>query len=267
MSSQAQKSERAFEVVETDVEIRTSDGICDAAFLRPSAGAHAGVLVWPDAGGLRPSLRDIGRQVASAGYSVLVPNPFYRITKAPALDFAHFDFHNPADREKLRPLMGSVGAQGSAEKDTVAYAGFLDSRQEVDKARKLGVQGYCMGGRLMMRSAAVLGERMGAGASFHGGGLVTDQPDSPHLLAPKIKARLYFGVAANDDDREPEAKDTLKAAFEAAHVSAEIEVYPGTSHGWCIPDMPTEDGRPIYDPAAAERAFGKLMALYGQGLR
>ena len=267
MSSQAQSKHDVFEVTETDVEIKTPDGICDAAFLHPAAGAHPGVLVWADAGGLRPSLRDIGRHVAGAGYSVLVPNPFYRVRKAPVLDFSKFDFQNPADRDKLRPLMESVGAPGTAETDTAAYAAFLQSRAEVDKSRKLGVHGYCMGGRLMLRSAAVLGDQMGAGASLHGGGLVTNQPDSPHLLAPKIKGQLYIGIAANDDEREPQAKDKLKEAFAAACVIAEIEVHPGTIHGWCIPDMPSQNGKPVYNPAAAERAFDKLLALYRTALR
>jgi carboxymethylenebutenolidase len=111
-----------------------------------------------------------------------------------------------------------------------------------------------------------LPERIGAGASFHGGGLVTDKPDSPHLLAPKIKARMYFGIASNDDMRQPDAKDKLKEAFAAAKVPAEIEVYPGALHGWCVPDMPAQPGMPIYSRPDAERAWGKLVALYKTAL-
>ncbi len=215
------------EVVEKDVEIKTPDGTCDAAFIHPKSGAHAGVLVWPDAFGLRPATRDIGRRLASEGYSVLVPNPFYRISKAPFTDASNFSFQNPADREKLQPLMASVNAPGNAEKDAVAYVGFLDAQHQVDPNKKIGTQGYCMGGPLVVKTAAALPERIGAGASFHGGGLVTEKPDSPHLLAPKIKARMYFGIASNDDARQPDAKDKLKEAFAAAKVPAEIEVYAG----------------------------------------
>jgi carboxymethylenebutenolidase len=166
---------------------------------------------------------------------------------------------------KLRPLMASVGATGAAEKDAAAYVSFLDAQKEVNKKKKVGTQGYCMGGALVMRTAASLPDRIGAGASFHGGGLVTDKPDSPHLLAPKIKARMYIGIASSDDERQPDAKDKLKEAFAAARVSAEIEVYPA-QHGWCVPDMPARDGAPIYNNAEAERAWGKLVALYKTAL-
>ena len=254
------------DVVETDVEIKTPDGTCDAAFIHPKNGVHAGVLVWPDAFGLRPSMRDIGKRLAAAGYSVLVPNPFYRVSKAPFTTASNFNFQNADDRAKLAPLMASVTAAGNAEKDAVAYIAFLDSQKEVDKSKKIGTQGYCMGGPLVVRTCATVPDRVGAGASFHGGGLVTDKPDSPHLLAPKIKARMYFGVASNDDARQPDAKDKLKEAFAAAHVPAEVEVYEGALHGWCVPDMPLQNGAPIYNKADAERAWAKLMALYKAAL-
>jgi carboxymethylenebutenolidase len=256
----------ATDVAESDVEIKTPDGLCDAAFLHPKSGSHAGVLIWPDAFGLRPSMRELGRRLAAEGYSVLVPNPFYRVSKAPFTDASHFNFQNPDEMAKLRPLMASVTAPGNAEKDAVAYVAFLDARKEVNKAKKIGTQGYCMGGPLVVRTAATLPDRIGAGASFHGGGLVTDRPDSPHLLAPKIKARMYFGVASNDDARQPDAKVKLKEAFAAAKVPAEIEVYPGALHGWCVPDMPMQDGSPIYNKPDAERAWSKLLALYKTAL-
>jgi carboxymethylenebutenolidase len=254
------------EVIENEVEIKTPDGTCDAAFFHPKSGSHSGVLIWPDAFGLRPSMRAFGKRLAADGYSVLVPNPFYRVAKAPFSDASKFSFQNPADMAKLRPLMASVTAAGAAEKDAVAYVGFLDSRKEVDKAKKIGTQGYCMGGPLVVKTAAKLPDRIGAGASFHGGGLVTDKPDSPHLLAPKIKARMYFGIAANDDTRQPDAKDKLREAFAAAKAPAEIEVYPGTLHGWCVPDMPMQNGSPIYNKPDAERAWAKLVALYKAAL-
>jgi carboxymethylenebutenolidase len=259
------------EIVEADVEIKTPDGTCDAAFFHPhpqrhpKSASYPGVLIWPDAFGLRPSMRGIGRRIAAEGYSVLVPNPFYRISKAPFTDASNFNFQNADDMAKIKPLMASVNAPGNAEKDAAAYVAFLDGQKEVNKKKKIGTQGYCMGGALVVRTAAVLPDRIGAGASFHGGGLVTDKPDSPHLLAPKIKARMYFGVAANDDQRQPDAKDKLKEAFAAAKVPAEIEVYPA-QHGWCVPDMPVRDGVPIYNKVEAERAWRKLVALYKEAL-
>jgi carboxymethylenebutenolidase len=253
-------------LTETEVTVTTPDGSCDAAFIHPTTGSHPGVLIWPDAFGLRPAMRLIARRIAADGYSVLVPNPFYRTAKAPVFDNpSAFNFENPEDRAKLPPLMGPLQAAGAAEKDAAAYVAFLDARKEVDKSKKIGTQGYCMGGPLVVRTAAALPDRIGAGASFHGGGLVTDNPNSPHLLAPKIKARMYFGIAGNDDMRQPDAKDKLKAAFAAANVPADIEVY-ASLHGWCVSDMPLANGKPIYDKADADRAWGKLVTLYKAGL-
>lgn len=249
-------------VVETNVDIKTPGGTCDAAFIHPASGSHPGVLIWTDAFGLRPSMRAIGKRIAAEGYSVLVPNPFYRVAKAPVFDNASaFDFGNQDDMAKLRPLMASINAPDAAEKDAVAYIAFLDAQPQVNKSRKIGTQGYCMGGPLVLKTCAALPNRVGAGGSFHGGGLVTDKPDSPHLLASKIKARMYFGIAANDDKRQPDAKDKLKEAFAAAKVPAEIEVYRA-NHGWCVPDMPAQNGTPIYSKPDAERAWSKLVMLY-----
>jgi carboxymethylenebutenolidase len=258
----------AQQVVETNVEIRTPDGACDAAFIHPATGSHPAIVIWPDAFGLRPSMRDIAKRLAAAGYSVLVPNPFYRVAKAPVFeDASNFNFGDPAQRSKLTPLMGSINADGAAERDAAAFIAWLDAQQQVDRNKKVGTQGYCMGGALVVRTAAAVPTRVGAGASFHGGGLVTPNPNSPHLLAPKIKARMYFGVAANDDAQQPDAKTKLKEAFDAAKVPAEVEVYPQAQHGWCVPDMPKQpNGQPIYNKADAERAWGKLLALYKAGL-
>jgi carboxymethylenebutenolidase len=176
-------------------------------------------------------------------------------------DVASFNFQNQADMAKLMPLMGSINAPGAAEKDAVAFVAFLDSQPQVDKAKKIGTQGYCMGGPLVMKTAAAVPARVGAGASFHGGGVVTEKPDSPHLLAPKIRARMYFGIASNDDQRQPDQKDKLREAFAAAKVPTEIEVYPA-KHGWCIADMPRDNSGPIYSKPDAERAWSKLVALY-----
>src|SRR5690242_11579687 len=254
------------DVVESDVTVMTPDGTCDAAFIHPASGSYPGVIIWPDAAGLRPAMREIGKRVAGEGYSVLVPNLFYRVGKSPQFTTAaNLDFKDPDLLAKIRPLMSSVQAAGAAEKDAVAYVAFLDAQRPVDKTKKIGTQGYCMGGALVVRTAATVPERIGAGASFHGGGLVTDKPDSPHLLAPKIKARMYFGVASSDDMRQPDAKDKLKESFAAAKVPAEIEVY-SSKHGWCVSDMPHDAQGPIYNMADAEKAWGKLVALYKAAL-
>jgi carboxymethylenebutenolidase len=253
-------------VTETNVQVKTPDGVCDAAFIHPTSGSHPAVIIWPDAFGLRPSMRDIGKRIAAEGYAVLVPNPFYRVAKAPVIaDPSSFSFSNPTDRAKLTPLMGSIGAAGAAEKDVAGFITFLDAQPQVNKAKKIGTQGYCMGGPLVMRTAAAAPDRIGAGASFHGGGLVTDAPTSPHLLVPKMKARMYIGVASNDDKAQPDAKDKLREAFAAAKLPAEIEVYPSL-HGWCVPDMPLQNGAAIYNKPDAEKAWAKLVALYKTAL-
>jgi carboxymethylenebutenolidase len=263
------RAEGQMKVVETDVEIKTADGTCDAAFFHPATGSHPAVILWPDAFGLRPAMRDMGRRLAGEGYAVLVPNPFYRVAKAPVLggDASTFDFGNPEHRKKLAPLMGSIGADGAAETDAAAFVAWLDAQTQVDRKRKIGTQGYCMGGPLVVRTAAAVPDRIGAGASFHGGGLVTKNPNSPHLLAPRIKARMYIAVAANDDAQQPDAKTELKAAFDKAGVPNEIEVYPQAQHGWCVRDMPKQaNGQPIYSEPDAEKAWGKLLALYKSAL-
>ncbi len=253
-------------VVEKNVTINTPDGTCDAAYFHPAGGRHPAVILWTDAFGLRPAMRDMGRRLAADGYAVLVPNPFYRIGKGPFYETAaNVDFRDKATFAKIGPLMGSIGAPGAAEKDAVEFVKFLDARPEVDVGRKIGTQGYCMGGALVLRTAATVPERIGAGATFHGGGLVTDKPDSPHLLAPKIKARLLVAIAGSDDAKQPDAKDKLRQAFDAAHVTARVEVF-AEKHGWCVPDMPRDDGQPIYNQADAERAWSELLALYKSAL-
>jgi carboxymethylenebutenolidase len=253
-------------VIEKNVTIHTPDGTCNAAYFHPADGKHPAVLLWPDAFGLRPAMRDMGRRLAAAGYAVLVPNPFYRVGPGPFYESAaNVDFKDKATFAKIGPLMGSIGASGAAEKDAVEFVKFLDAQPEVDKGRKIGTQGYCMGGALVFRTAAAVPERIGAGASFHGGGLVTDKPDSPYLLVPKIKARMLVAIAGSDDAKQPDAKDTLRKAFDDAHVDARVEVF-AEQHGWCVPDMPHDDGKPIYNQADAERAWSELLALYKSAL-
>ena len=255
----------AQQIVEKTVEIKTPDGTCDAAFIHPASGAHPAVIIWPDAFGLRPSMRDMAKRLAAAGYSVLVPNPFYRVAKSPVFeDASKVNFQT--ERPKITPLMASIQADGTVERDAPAFIAWLDAQKEVDRNKKIGTQGYCMGGGLVVRTAAAMPGRVGAGASFHGGGLVTDRPNSPHLLAPKIKARMYFGIATNDDMQQPDAKTKLKESFDAAKVPAEVEVYSMAQHGWCVPDMPAAANGPIYKKDDAERAWTKLMALYKAAL-
>lgn len=255
------------DVVEKDVEIKTADGVCDAAFLHPAEGTHPGVLIWTDIFGLRPAFRAMGRRLAAQGYAVLVPNPFYRTARAPVVvDASSFNFADPAERSKTEQWTTPLRAPGAIERDAEAHVAFIDAQPQVDRAHKIGTQGYCMGGPLVFKTAAHVPDRIGAGATFHGGGLVTDKPDSPHLLVPHIKARMYLAIAASDDSKQPDAKDKLRAAFAAAHVTARVEVYQGTIHGWCVPDMPRHDGTPIYNKPDAERAWGNLLRLYREAL-
>ncbi len=247
------------EVAETDVDVKTPDGVADAALLTPSGkGPWPAVLIWTDILGLRPVFRQMGRRLAAQGYVVLVPNPFYRVRRAPIVD-GSFDFSKPEDRAKVMPLAASLEPDGTM-RDAKAFIAFLDSQPATDKKAKAGVQGYCMGGPLTFRSAAAVPARFGAAATFHGGNLVTASPDSPHLLVPEAKARFYCAVADNDDRREPDAKDTLKAAFAKADLPATVEVYTGANHGWCV------KGNAVYNEAAAERAWAHLTALYKDAL-
>ena len=239
-------------VIETDVEIKTADGTCDAYFVHPSSGAHAAVLVWPDILGLRPAFRTMGKRLAESGYSVLVVNPFYRQKRAPVVPpGAAFD---ETTRGIVFPLAQALNATTHVN-DAKAFIAWLDAQPSVDKNRKIGTTGYCMGGPITMRTAASVADRVGAAASFHGGGLVTQNPDSPHLLVPQMKARYLFAVAENDDEREPEAKNVLRETFAKANLSAEIEVYPA-AHGWCPPDSA------VYDEAQAERAWSRMLVLF-----
>ena len=251
----------AADMIDTDVEIRTPDGICDAALVHPRGnGRWPAVILFPDAFGLRPTMRDMAKRLATDGYTVLVPNPYYRSTKAPGIG-PDFDFGNPTDRAKLETLRAPLTSEAVMQ-DSTAYVAFLDAQASVNKKAKMGVFGYCMGGPMTMQAAAANPDRIGAGASFHGGGLVTDKPDSPHLLVPKIKAQYYFGIAANDDQKQPDAKVKLDEAFHAAKLPAKIEVYEGTLHGWCVKDMPLQAGKPIYNEPQAERAWNELVTLF-----
>ncbi|HTP38698.1 MAG TPA: dienelactone hydrolase family protein [Steroidobacteraceae bacterium] len=248
----------AREMSSSEVDITTPDGTADAYFVHPATGKYPGVLIWPDAGGLRPAFKLMAHRLAEDGYSVLVPNPFYRTGKGPVLP-PGADMQDEAVRKKMMAAMGSLNPATHVT-DARAFVGYLDSQPSVDRKRKMGTTGYCMGGPITMRTAATFPDRIGAGASFHGGGLVTDRADSPHLLVPKLKAQYLIAIAENDDLRQPEAKTVLREAFDKAMVPAEIEVYAGTMHGWCPPDTA------VYNEAQAEKAWARLQVLFGKAL-
>ena len=248
----------ALEVTAADVEVSTPDGTADCHFVHPASGAHPGVLIWPDALGLRPAFEQMGRRLAESGYTVLVVNPYYRTERAPVLPEGA-SFRDETTRKKIFPLMRSLTPETNVT-DARAFVGFLDSQDSVAGDRKMGTMGYCMGGSMTMRTAAALPDRIGAGASFHGGRLVTDAPDSPHLLVDQMRARYLFAIAENDDQKDPKAKTVLREAFAGAGLPAEIEVYAGTLHGWCPPDSA------VYHEAQAERAWSRLLALFETAL-
>jgi carboxymethylenebutenolidase len=252
------RSADALDVAEAEVNIKTPDGTADCYFVHPSAGAHAGVVVWPDILGLRPAFRQMGKRLAEAGYSVLVVNPFYRGKKAPVVPEGA-SFANEAVRNSVMPLAQALNATTHMA-DAKAFVAWLDTQPSVSKTRKIGTTGYCMGGPIVMRTAAAVPGRVGAGASFHGGGLVTQAADSPHLLVPQMKAQFLFAVAENDDMRDPEAKNVLRDTYAKAKLPAEIEVYAGAAHGWCPPDSQ------VYNQAQAEKAWSRLLVLFGKAL-
>jgi carboxymethylenebutenolidase len=248
----------ALEVTSRLVDVRTPDGVADCFFVHPVAGRHAGVMMLPDARGIRTSYHQMATRLAEAGYAVVVLNPYYRSQRAPVLpEGAQVD--DPGVMDKLRPLMGSLNPTTHVV-DTTALVEFLDAHASVDASRKIGAAGYCMGGPMVMRAAATMPNRIGAGASFHGANLASQRPDSPHLIVGQIKAPHLFAIAAGDDERDPDAKVLLRQAFAAANVPAEIEVYEGTLHGWCPPDAV------VYNEAQAERAWSRMLALFEQQL-
>jgi len=244
----------AVAVTEQDVNVMTPDGTADAYFVHPTTGTAPGVLVWPDIFGLRPSFRQMAKRLAETGYSVLVVNPFYRVKKAPTAAQG-----SATPIPQLMPLAQALN-ETTQMTDAKAFIGWLDQQQSVAKNRKVGTQGYCMGGPIAFRTAAAVPGRVGAVASFHGGGLVTDMPNSPHLQAAKTKAQFLIAIAANDDMRSPNEKNVLKETFGNAKLPAEIEVYTGAAHGWCPPDSQ------VYNEPQAEKAWSRLLALYGKAL-
>ncbi|MBZ5577980.1 MAG: dienelactone hydrolase family protein [Acidobacteriia bacterium] len=244
----------AVAVTESDVTVTTPDGAADSYFVHPSNGAAPGVLIWPDIFGLRPAFRQMGKRLAESGYSVLVVNPFYRTKKAPTADQGA-----ATAIQELMPLARSLNETTNMT-DAKAFIGWLDQQSSVAKNRKMGTQGYCMGGSMAFRTAVAMPDRVGAVASFHGGnGLVTKAPNSPHLQAATTHAQFLICIAENDDKQAPDEKDVMKETFEKAHVPAEIEVYQAM-HGWCPPDST------VHNEPLAEKAWSRLLALYGKAL-
>ena len=245
-------------VSERDIEIRTPDGVADCYFVYPSQGAHAAVLVWPDILALRPAFREMGKRLARSGYAVLTVNPFYRDAHAPVVGFGA-SFGQPETREIVLPMARNLNADTHFT-DARAFIEWLDQQPEVDTSRGIGTTGYCMGGAMVMRTVAAVPERMAAGATFHGGGLATQNQDSPHLLIPDTRAQMLHCVAQNDDDNDPDAKETLRTSYADAGLSAEIEVYEDAMHEWCAIDSQ------VYHQAQAERAWSRLLNLFDRAL-
>jgi carboxymethylenebutenolidase len=248
----------AMDVVGKDVLVDTPDGMADCYFVYPAEGSHAAVIVWPDVKGIRPSFRMMGERLAESGYSVLIVNPYYRTAKGPVIVDGE-SFGDPVVRERLMPHAMSLSPE-TCVSDGRAFVKFLDAQPSVDTNRKIGTTGYCMTGSYTMRLAADMADRIGAGGSFHGGGLASDDDSSPHLLVPKIKAGMLIAIAANDDEKDPNAKVLLREAFDNAGVSGEVEVYAGANHGWCTTDSD------VYNEAQAERAWSRLLALFEKEL-
>lgn len=248
----------AKDVTERDVMVKTPDGEADCYYVAPAKGKHPGVLIWPDIFGLRPAFRQMAKRLAQSGYAVLVVNPYYRSVRSPALPEGA-DPRAPENFTKVRAEMMKLSPETNVT-DAKAFTAFLDSQKRVSKKRKIGTMGYCMGGPMVMRAAAAVPGRIGAGASFHGGGLATDKADSPHLLVAQMKAGFLIAVAENDDQKNPQEKETVRAALAAANLPAEIEVYTGTLHGWCPPDSK------VYNAEQADKAWGRLLALFERSL-
>ncbi|MFV8782026.1 dienelactone hydrolase family protein [Microbulbifer sp. SA54] len=252
----------AEDIVEQKVTVQTPDGEADCYFVHPAKGQYPAVILWPDIFGMRAAFRQMGKRLAQSGYAVLVVNPYYRTMKgqlvpdtAPVIDSAL--------REKIWPQARELAGTLSPETcvtDGRAFIKYLDAQAAVDSEKKAGTMGYCMTGSYTFRLAADMPARIGAGASFHGGGLVTDKADSPHRLVPEIKAGFLVAIAENDDERQPEAKTALRQAFDRAGVAAEIEVYSGAMHGWCPPDSMA------YNRTQAERAWERMLVLFRQNL-
>lgn len=249
----------AEQLVQRPVEIATPDGTCDAVLVSlQGSGPWPAVILYPDAMGLRPVKVDMAARLAAEGYAVLVINPFYRVRKAPVFP-ATFSFANPDDRAQVMKMIAELD-HAVVTRDALALISFLDAQPQVDGNKPMGAVGFCMGGAMTIWAAAARPERVAAAVSFHGGRLVTDEPDSPHRLIARTRAAYHIGIAADDDAKEPDAKLALKQAFDAAGRPATMEVYPGTRHGWTVPDSAA------HDPEQAARGWTAMVATFKEAL-
>lgn len=258
MLPNAASAQGGMSVSDREVNVPMADGVSDSYFVAPTSGKHPGVLIWPDIRGLRPAFKAMGKRLAMQGYAVLVANPFYRDGPHPHVAPGE-QFSDPDVRARVIPMARKL-TQDASMSDARDYIRFLDVQGETDTTRKVGTMGYCMGGPLIMRTAGAVPDRVGAAASFHGGGLVTNRPDSPHLLIPTSPAHVLHAVAENDDERNPTQKVVLAETYAANNIPAEIEVYEGTLHGWCPPDSS------VYNQSQAERAWARTLALFSRAL-
>jgi carboxymethylenebutenolidase len=246
-------------MIEQAVEIRTADGTSDGFLYREENGTRKpGVIHLTDIGGIRPDHRNMARRLAEKGFTVLIPNVFYRTGRPPMFDFTP-TMGEERTMKRFAELAGPM-TPDAMERDGAAYVDFL-AKQEGVAQGAMGVVGYCFTGSMAMRTAAVRPDQIGAAASFHGGGLFTGAPSSPHLVLPRIKARLYFGHATNDQSMPADAIKKLDLALDAWKGKYQSEVYEGAFHGWTVP------GGPVYNQAQAERAFEKLTALFTETLK
>jgi carboxymethylenebutenolidase len=249
----------AVEVAGKDVNVTTPDGMADCFFVHPAQGQHPGVILWPDILGLRPAFQMMATRLAESGYAVLCVNHFYRSAKAPVVAEGE-SFGDSEVRARVMPYYQATATAETNLIDAKAFVSFLDAQEAVDVTRKIGTTGYCMGGPIVLRTAAAVPDRIGAGAIFHGSGLVTDQPDSPHLLIREMDAEFLIAIAENDDQESPGTKEILRDSYDVTGLEAEIEVYEGTLHGWCPPDSQ------VYNEAQAERAWSRLLVLFDGAL-
>jgi carboxymethylenebutenolidase len=238
--------------------IRTADGECPVHVLTPEGdGPWPAVIVYMDALGMRPALVDVARRLAENGYLALLPDLFYR-SGAYEIPTVRELFASGEMMKVIGPLMAATGSAKAAE-DTRHFLDYLDTRDDV-KGRKIGTVGFCMGGGMALVAAGTFPDRVAAAASFHGGNIASDRPDSPHLLAPQMKAEVYVAGADNDQSYPPEMAARMEKALTDAGVTHRCEIYEGAQHGWMKPDFP------IYDEAAAERGWREMLALFARNL-
>ena len=245
-------------VSSNEVRIATPDGRCDAFFVHPTEGKHPAVLIWPDILALRASFRAMATRLAESGYAVLCINPYYRDAVAPVVETGE-SFQDSSTQEKVLPMYRSLSPE-THRTDARAFIDWLDAQDPVDTARPIGTMGYCMGGPMVMRAAAERSDRIGAGCAYHPVSLATEDDESPHRLIPKMNGQFFIALAENDDERNPDDKSVLRETFARADITAEVTVFEGALHGWCVLDSR------VYNEAPAEVAWTKTLALFEEAL-